>query len=234
MTRETFHKAIQLACDHESSITIGGGEPTLHPLFQEFLSYAVWELASQSNSQGSPAVFLVTNGSNEQAAVTLAHLAERGVIGCRLSQDQYHDASMVTDRVRAAFRRPQRDHYAPSNFRDEYDCRDIEKPLENFQVQRMGRGKSWGGKSMKDGCCGGLFCTPRGNLYACECKRVKLGTVAEPQNVISEHLSSGYCSQSQYYKDEIIPMMQERDEWRAKKEVVSLACIGGEVDGIKL
>jgi hypothetical protein len=87
---------------------------------------------------------------------------------------------------------------------------------------------------MKDGCCGGLFCTPRGNLYACECKRVKLGTVAEPQNVISEHLSSGYCSQSQYYKDEIIPMMQERDEWRAKKEVVSLACIGGEVDGIKL
>jgi sulfatase maturation enzyme AslB (radical SAM superfamily) len=238
MTRETFKQAIALACDHESSITIGGGEPTLHPLFQEFLSYAVWELASQSNSQGSPAVFLVTNGSNEQAAVTLAHLAERGVIGCRLSQDQYHDASMVTDRVRAAFRRPQRDHYAPSNFRDEYDCRDIEKPLENFQVQRMGRGKSWGGKSMKDGCCGGLFCTPRGNLYACECKRVKLGTVAEPQNVISEHLSSGYCSQSQYYKDEIIPMMQEHREWQQTKAAKAVECLGGPVpdmvDGVKL
>jgi sulfatase maturation enzyme AslB (radical SAM superfamily) len=230
MTRETFHKAIALASDHESSITIGGGEPTLHPLFQEFLMHAVWELASQSNSQGSPAVFLVTNGSNENIAVTLAHMAERGVIGCRLSQDQYHDASMVTDRVRAAFRRPQRDHYAPSNFRDEYDCRDIEKPLEHFQVQQMGRGKSWGGKSMKDGCCGGLFCTPRGNLYACECKRVKLGTVAEPQDVISEHLSSGYCSQSQYYKDEIVPMMQERREWQQTKAAKAVECL----DGVKL
>jgi hypothetical protein len=198
--------------------------------------HAVWELASQSNSNGSPAVFLVTNGSNESVACTLAHLAERGVIGCRLSQDQYHDASMVTDRVRAAFRRPQRDHYAPANFRDDYDCRDIEKPLENFQVQQMGRGKSWGGKSMKDGCCGGLFCTPRGNLYACECKRVKLGTVQDPQDVISEHLTSGYCSQSEYYKDEVAPMMQEHREWRQTKAAKAISALGGEVEclGVKL
>lgn len=225
MTRETFHKAIQLACDHESCITIGGGEPTLHPLFQEFLMHAVWELASQSNSQGSPAVFLVTNGSNEQIACTLAYLAERGVIGCRLSQDQYHDASMVSDRTRAAFRRPKRDHYQ-HNFRDEYDCRDIEKPLEHFQIQRMGRGKSWGGKSMKDGCCGGVFCTPRGNLYACECKRVKLGTVSEPQGLVYEHFSGGYCSQSEGYKTEVLHIEEP--------SLAALAAVGGEVDGVKL
>lgn len=236
MSRETFHKAIELARGHESSITIGGGEPTLHPLFQEFLMHAVWELASQSNSQGSPAVFLVTNGSNERASLTLAHLAERGVIGCRLSQDQYHDASLVTDRVRAAFKRPQRDHYQ-HNFRDEYDCRDIEQPLEQFQVIRMGRGASWGGRSKVAGCCGGLFCTPKGNLYACECKKAKLGTVDDPRDVISEHLQGGYCSQSEGYKTEVLPMMQENREWRTKKDVVSLsdlAAIGGEVDGIKL
>ena len=229
MAEETFKQAITLACEHESSITIGGGEPTLHPLFQNFLMHAVWELASQSNSQGGPAVFLVTNGTNESASVTLAHLAERGVIGCRLSQDQYHDQSLVTDRVRAAFRKPKRDYHTPSNFRDEYDCRDVETPLERFQVQQMGRGKSWGGKSMKDGCCGGLFCTPRGNLYACECKRVKLGTVADPRDVISEHLSSGYCSRSSYYKDEITPMMKEREEWRAKTAAKAIECLGGPV-----
>src|SRR5271169_5787259 len=144
MTRETFHKAIQLACAHESSITIGGGEPTLHPLFQEFLMHAVWELASQSNSQGSPAVFLVTNGTNESASVTLAHLAERGVIACRLSQDQYHDQSLVTDRVRAAFRRPKREYGTPS-FQDEYDCRDTNGEI--VYVQAMGRAKSWGNRS---------------------------------------------------------------------------------------
>ena len=81
MSRETFHKAIALASEHESGITIGGGEPTLHPLFQEFLMHAVWELAAQSNSNGMPAVFLVTNGTNESISCTLAQLAERGVIG---------------------------------------------------------------------------------------------------------------------------------------------------------
>lgn len=235
MTRETFHKAIEMACEHESHITIGGGEPTLHPLFQEFLMHAVWELASQSNSSGMPAVFLVTNGSNEDISVTLAHLAERGVIGCRLSQDQYHDASMVTDRTRAAFRRPKRDHYAPANFRDEYDCRDIEQPLENFQIQQMGRGKGWGGRSMKDGCCGGLFITPKGTLYPCECKRGSLGTVHDPRGVVYEHFSGGYCVQSEGYQTEVVPMMRESEEHRRKRtESTCLVALGGEVDGIKL
>lgn len=235
MTRDTFHKAIALASAHESHITIGGGEPTLHPLFQEFLMYAVWELASQSNSSGMPAVALVTNGSNESISCTLAHLAERGVVSCRLSQDQYHDASMVTERVRAAFRRPQKDYYAPRTFQDDYDCRDIEKPLENFQVQRMGRGKSWGGRSIKDGCCGGVFCTPRGNLYACECKKASLGTVNAPRGLVYEHFSSGACSRSESYQMEVVPMMQENEEHRRKRtESTSLVALGGEVDGIKL
>src|ERR1035441_1381 len=156
MTRETFHKAIALACDHEASITIGGGEPTLHPLFQEFLMYAIWELASQSNSQGSPAVFLVTNGSNMEAAITLAHLAERGVIGCRVSHDQYHDP--IDPRVFAAFKRHDPSPYGHQSHRDEYDCREIGRTiLDRSQVQALGRAKSWGGDKLNHGCCGGLF-----------------------------------------------------------------------------
>lgn len=201
MSRETFHAAIKLVSDQDCSITIGGGEPTLHPLFQEFLMYAVWELASQSNSLGSPAVFMVTNGTNENVSLTLAHLAERGVIGCRLSQDQYHDKSMVTDKVRKAFQRPKKDLYA-SNFQNEYDCRDINGEIT--YVQAMGRAKNWGNRSQKAGCCGGLFCTPRGNLYACECKKVKLGTIFDPQNVYYGHYEGGYCSQSEEYKTEVL------------------------------
>ena len=202
MSEDTFKKAIQMASDNESSITIGGGEPTLHPKFKDFLMHAVWELASQSNSNGNPAVFLVTNGTNEEICVTLAQLAERGVIGCRLSQDQYHDQSLVSERVRRAFKRPQRDFYAPRSFRDEYDCRDTNGEI--VYVQAMGRAKNWGNRSMKDGCYGGLFVTPRGNMYACECKRAKLGTVDKPQGLVYEHFSGGYCSQSEGYKAEVL------------------------------
>jgi len=207
MSRDTFHKAIALASEHEESITIGGGEPTLHPLFQEFLMHAVWELASQSNSQGSPAVFIVTNGSNESASITLAHLAERGVIGCRLSQDQYHDASMVTDRVRAAFRKPRRENGVHS-YQHDYDCRDIENPLDDMQVQAMGRAKGWGGNRLEHGCCGGLFVTPRGTLYPCECKWTSLGTVADPNKVTYEHFQ-GHCERTSEYKTEVLGIKED-------------------------
>ena len=71
-------------------------------------------------------------------------------------------------------------------------------------VQAMGRAKNWGNRSQKAGCCGGLFCTPRGNLYACECKKVKLGTIFDPQNVYYGHYEGGYCSQSEEYKTEVL------------------------------
>ena len=229
MSRETFHKAIELASEHESSITIGGGEPTLHPHFQEFLMHAVWELAGQSNSSGSPAVYLVTNGTNENISLTLAQLAERGVIGCRLSQDQYHDQSLVTDRVRAAFKRPNRELYGSANFRDEYDCRETNGEILN--VIAMGRAKKWGNRSMIAGCCGGVFCTPRGNLYACECKQARLGTVYDPRDVVPEHFQGGVCSQLEDYKTDVLPRMKEKEEYRNRVIGHQLA---DEINGVKL
>lgn len=217
MSEDTFKKAIEMAVEHESHITIGGGEPTLHPKFKDFLMHAVWELASVSNSNGNPAVFLVTNVTNEEICVTLAQLAERGVIGCRLSQDQYHDQRLVSERVRRAFKRPQRDYYAPKSYRDEYDCRDTNGEI--VYVQAMGRAKSWGNRSMKDGCCGGLFITPKGTLYPCECKRGSLGTVHEPKGLVYEHFSGGYCCQSKDYKSEVLHV-EEQD---------NTVAIGGQV-----
>jgi MoaA/NifB/PqqE/SkfB family radical SAM enzyme len=50
MSRKDFESAIALAKQYEQTITIGGGEPTLHPHFKEFLFHAVWELSKTSLS----------------------------------------------------------------------------------------------------------------------------------------------------------------------------------------
>lgn len=52
MSPEHFHKAIALAAEYEQHVTIGGGEPTLHPHCKEFMQHAQWELAHVSESSG--------------------------------------------------------------------------------------------------------------------------------------------------------------------------------------
>lgn len=200
MTFENFKKAIAIAKEHDQMITIGGGEPTIHPQFQEFLMYAVWELASVTENNGNPAVGLVTNGSMTETAINLAKLAKNGVIWARVSKDPYHDP--IDERVFKAFERPKRDYYSTPSARDERDCRDIGGA--NGLIQRMGRAKSWGNRSQKDGCCGGLFIHPSGKIYPCDCRQKCIGTLDDQRN-ISYDLFQGYCVHSKEFKEEIAP-----------------------------
>lgn len=79
MTFDTFRAAIDQ--DHEL-VTLGGGEPTIHPQFEKFLLYAISKCAN---------VWMATNGSQTEIALALAGLAEHGVLGVALSQDPWHD-----------------------------------------------------------------------------------------------------------------------------------------------
>ena len=231
MTQDTFTKALQMAVDNESHICIGGGEPTLHPLFKDFLFQAVWALSSQACSNGMPAVHMVTNGSNTEIALRLADLAQRGVISCNLSQDRYHDP--IDPKVVRAFTKPV--HYnefgGVNHFKsDDHDCRGINK--EGAYIQRMGRATSWGNRSKSDGCCGDIFVHPKGTLYPCECRQHSIGTVDDPHSVISEHFSGGYCVNSKSYKAEVLPLIKEKTEWRVAHVSVKqgeLVPLGGTV-----
>ena len=209
MTQETFTKALQMAKDNESVITIGGGEPTLHPLFKDFLMQAVWAMASVSISNGFPAVHMVTNGSNTETALVLADLAQRGVIGCNLSQDRYHDP--IDEKVVRAFTPPQNRTEFGTLKRDEIDSRGINR--EGVYIQAMGRAKSWGNRSQTEGCCGALFVSPKGVLFPCECRVKSIGTVDDPHSLVSEHFSSGYCVNSKGYKEEVAPQIAEHQKW---------------------
>ena len=66
----------------DECIAIGGGEPTIHPLFWQVLGLCMAE---------SEHVWLATNGKETSTAIALAMLAKKGVIGCDLSQDEYHE-----------------------------------------------------------------------------------------------------------------------------------------------
>ena len=82
MSQKTFDAAINLAENYSETISIGGGEPTLHPRFWQFLGQCLGTFDS---------VWLATNGSKTKTALQLANMAKKGILGVALSQDTYHD-----------------------------------------------------------------------------------------------------------------------------------------------
>jgi MoaA/NifB/PqqE/SkfB family radical SAM enzyme len=210
MSQEDFNAALELCKQNEQYITIGGGEPTLHPKFKEFLMQAIWELADVSYDMGSPAVTLVTNGSNTEVALTLAKLARTGVIAAALSQDEYHDP--IDGHVVSAFTKEKRfNEFGGPARGDDHDCREIRRARSD-NIMAIGRAKRWG--TRKDfGCeCDGIFINPKGIVYPCGCRKNPLGHIRSGNlPLVSEHFQD-YCYKSKSYKDEVIPSMKERAE----------------------
>lgn len=87
---DRWHKDI---LKYKKSISIGGGEPTIHPEFWKILGYAM--------SYGRP--WLATNGKETDDALALCKLAKKGRIGATLSLDEWHEP--IDDRVIQAFKK---------------------------------------------------------------------------------------------------------------------------------
>lgn len=146
MSFEVFKKAVDMG---DECITIGGGEPTLHPQIEKFILYAIGKCYS---------VFMVTNGTNEDLAMTLLELS-KGMpekFGVNLSMDSFHDISMVSGEVVSA--------YMEANA-----IRDVESSPS---------GLSWTGRARefwnKDECgthcvCEDLNILPDGRIKFCGC-----------------------------------------------------------------
>jgi MoaA/NifB/PqqE/SkfB family radical SAM enzyme len=199
MTIEDFHKSIALAKSHSAPLTIGGGEPTLHPLFKEFLFHAMWEMAGTSIELDMPAVHMVTNGSNTNIALTLADLAQRGVIGCHVSHDRYHDP--IDPRVYKAFK-VEKEYYSGNDSwlakpRNEFDCRGING--EQGYIIPAGRAKGWGNHPSNKCGCDSLFVHPTGKVYPCGCRKTSLGNISDLSDINPDYFE-GNCEKSQAYK----------------------------------
>ena len=171
MTLKTFRNALKHS---DGMITLGGGEPTLNPKFYQILMESIGE---------SENVHIITNGSITKISLTLAKLAEKGVIGAELSQDPYHDE--IDERVVEAFT-------VDRNERQDNDFRGIRDTSDNL----VNAGRCDFGES--DECiCSDIVIEPDGEVRGCGCNDAPVfGNVNGEVNIPSDW-NYGECYRNQ-------------------------------------
>lgn len=147
MSIEIFREALRF----DEYITIGGGEPTIHPKFWEILGLAIGH---------GEYVWLATNGSQTEIALALAKMAKKGVIGCALSQDAYHDP--IDGKVIQAFIKENKTHSYGQTDNDLREIRDVTANESNAGRCDFGH---------DDNCtCPEFVCKPDGTVRGCGCE----------------------------------------------------------------
>jgi len=195
MTRDMFIAAAELAEDHGEYVTIGGGEPTLHPLFWDFIGIAL----GYQECKGS--VCVITNGSVTGTATRLANLARAGVIGAELSQDRYHSA--IDPYVVQVFTRERGYGEDHNDFRGIRTVRTI---------LNLGRAAENGIGTEDDCSCDDLFARSDGTLWACAHEKVQFGTVFKPE-IPEGYFGSDYkCSEKANQLDRMWSLPVEEEE----------------------
>jgi len=168
MSREIFVLACQLAEQMNVFIDIGGGEPTVHPLFWDFIGIAL-------RYKSDYIVCTATNGKIKEDALALARIARLKVLRVDLSLDLYHEP--IDYDVVYAFEKTSGPAW------DYYDFRGIRDVTHNGTQDPapFGRAASWA--APKDIRCPGndLAVAPDGTIYACGCRKKTYGTIYEPK-----------------------------------------------------
>lgn len=151
MSLDVFREALRF----DEYLSIGGGEPTIHPKFWELLCLAIGQAEH---------VWLATNGKKTEIAMALAKMARKGVIGCALSQDAYHDpiAGKVIEAFTKDLKSSQRLIGITDNDNDFREIRDVTGRESNAGRCDFGH---------DDNCiCSELVCKPDGTIRGCGCE----------------------------------------------------------------
>ena len=180
MSRKVFDKALEIAQEYGSGITLGGGEPTMHPNFLEWVVDASLACIDASMDMDAPAVLVVTNGKKTETALKLAKLAHLGVVCADLSQDSFHDE--IDERVVEEFTRYNKGSRWGERQRGYAGIRNVDGKV-------LARGRAVENSlSDEDRCaCWALFIKPNGDFYQCGCAITKLG------NILTDEIP--YCCQ---------------------------------------
>lgn len=169
MPRKVFIKACKLAADYDDTIQIGGGEPTVNPLFWDFIGISL-----KYQTEG---IWLATNGLKTTDALALARFnsSQQGPIWVELSQDNYHKP--IDLKVVSAF------------------GKNFTRTIGKGRLLNTGRAKKNGIGQREECCCNIIFIDPRGNIWQCGCQKDKLGTVYKPRYNLIDKVRSreSYC-----------------------------------------
>ena len=161
MTFEVFKQAVEFVRDNgDELLTIGGGEPTLHPQFWDIIGYGI------VNGFYGRNIWLATNGSQKETMKKLGFMARDGIMSVAVSNDSFHPP--LDPEVKKWFTKEYR---GDSNTYYRNDFRDFHDP--EYPVKR-GRYK----KGKDECCCEGPFIKPNGDIYHCGCpKSIKIGDI---------------------------------------------------------
>ncbi len=197
MSLKTLQTALETCTNYGSTPWLGGGEPTVHPLFERFLLEAMATPTDEGH------MGIITNGKIKRRAMMIVRLAHAGVIHAELSRDQYHDA--IDMEVVYAF-----EDIGSTGSGWNSAIRDTSSngrtPLPH------GRGKvinEWDddyhedSRSESDCPCDIWVVKPNGDIYQCGCEdSPKIGTVDE--GVDTELIRA--CCRSPEWRDECLDL----------------------------
>lgn len=175
MSREVYMAALQLAAEYGDYITLGGGEPTLHPEFFVYLDKAV-EFHRKGLIEDAP--FVITNGASKRKAMKLYNRAlKEGDVHVELSQDPWHDP--IDPEVVRAFRSHEREsgygrHRSSGN---RIGVRTVKTIVPVGRAIQFSNALPMQPKEWSQCCCEDLLIDPRGDIWSCGCRHTKLGNV---------------------------------------------------------
>jgi hypothetical protein len=166
MNIRTFRASVKLAKEITGRICLGGGEPTIHPRFWDFMSISLATFRKE--------VTVVTNGSQTETSLALAHMSTHGVIHACLSLDDYHDPieKIVVDTFKLG-KASGDDRRGVVGDRGD----GLGKPL----FIKIGRAAANGIGHNEYCLCDNLIIDPDGKIWRCGCRLEQYGTVFDPK-----------------------------------------------------
>jgi MoaA/NifB/PqqE/SkfB family radical SAM enzyme len=193
MSLEVFRAALDSASEY---VTLGGGEPTMHPLFEQMLLEAI----AHPTVSEEVGVLIITNGKIKNRAMMLARLADKEVVHAELSTDEFHEP--IDEEVWLAFEGKHRDVTRSQRARPIYVGRYLE--TEGIDPEDV--------PEDEDCACEGYIIEPNGDVLQCSCPTSrKLGNILTG---VADHFgwTSGMCYRSNEYKEAIEDYMARQEK----------------------
>lgn len=216
MSVDQIRRIIVMASDMSAFLTLGGGEITLHPQFEEILSMCttLYKPTEKSFWGDKMKIAMITNGSMKDRALMLNKLAVNGEIRALLSWDQFHDP--VDEEVVKAY--VQREDHDGSGLNGHKYTKFIRRLMNHGRAKKLKNKLTPTGDKydLYNGCmCESTTFYPTGTVRVCGCPESTILTRNFMKDfTVPEYFKDNracYKTYAQYLKELEAKMLRESD-----------------------